>query len=172
MLGLRCCARAFSSCGERGATLCCGAQTSHCRGFSCCGAQTSHCRGFSCCGAQTSHCRGFSCCGAQALGARASAVVARGLSSCGSRAQSTGSVVVAHGLSCSAACEIFPGQGSNPYPLHWQADSQPLHHQGSPPPPFLTQASHGRQRWSGITFEPMCLTGEGKSRVPAHCSAR
>ena len=43
----------------------------------------------------------------------------------------TGSVVVAHGLSCSAACGIFPDQGSNPCPLHWQADSQPLRHQGS-----------------------------------------
>ena len=42
------------------------------------------------------------------------------------------SVVVAHGPSCSAACGIFPDQGSNPSPLHWQADSQPLHHQGSP----------------------------------------
>ena len=45
----------------------------------------------------------------------------------------TGSVVVAHGSNCSAACGIFPGQGSNPCPLHWQADSQPLCHQGSPP---------------------------------------
>ena len=43
-----------------------------------------------------------------------------------------GSVVVVHGLSCSAACGIFPDQGSNPCPLHRQADSQPLHHQGSP----------------------------------------
>ena len=43
-----------------------------------------------------------------------------------------GSVVVAHGLSCSAACGIFPDQGTNPRPPHWQADSQPLHHQGSP----------------------------------------
>ena len=43
-----------------------------------------------------------------------------------------GSVVVAHGLSCSAACGIFPDQGSSPCPLHWQADSQPLRHQGSP----------------------------------------
>ena len=32
----------------------------------------------------------------------------------------------------SAACGIFPDQGSNPFPLHWQADSQPLRHQGSP----------------------------------------
>ena len=44
----------------------------------------------------------------------------------------TGSVIVAHGPSCSAACGIFPDQGSNPRPPHWQADSQPLHHQGSP----------------------------------------
>ena len=50
--------------------------------------------------------------------------------STGSRRE--GSVVVAHGLSCSAACGIFPDQDSNPCPLHWQADSQPLRHQGSP----------------------------------------
>ena len=43
-----------------------------------------------------------------------------------------GSVVVAHGPSCSTACGIFPDQGSNPCPLHWQADSQPLRHWGSP----------------------------------------
>ena len=43
-----------------------------------------------------------------------------------------GSVIVAHGPSCSAACGIFPDQGLNPCPLHWQADSQPLCHQGSP----------------------------------------
>ena len=42
------------------------------------------------------------------------------------------SVIVAHGPSCSVACGIFPDQGSNPCPLHWQADSQPLRHQGSP----------------------------------------
>ena len=52
------------------------------------------------------------------------------LRSTGSRR--AGSVVVAHGPSCCAACGIFPDQGSNPYPLHWQADSQPLRHQGSP----------------------------------------
>ena len=34
-----------------------------------------------------------------------------------------GSVVVAHGLSCSTACGIFPDQGSHPCPVHWQADS-------------------------------------------------
>ena len=56
-LGLCCCARAFLR--QAGAALCCGAQASRCGGFS--------------------------CCGAWALGVWASVVVARGLSSCGSR---------------------------------------------------------------------------------------
>ena len=47
------------------------------------------------------------------------------------------SIIVAHGPSCSAACGIFPDQGSNPCHLHWQADSQPLRHQGSPTAPFF-----------------------------------
>ena len=64
-------------------------------------------------GARASHYRGLSC-----------------WRSTGSRR--SGSVVVAHGPTCSAACGIFPDQGSNPCPLHWQADSQPLRHQGSP----------------------------------------
>ena len=58
-LGLCCCTRAFLQ-WRAGATL--------------------HC------GAQASHCGGFSCCGAWSLGARASVVVVHGLSSCGSRA--------------------------------------------------------------------------------------
>ena len=52
------------------------------------------------------------------------------LRSTGSRR--AGSVVVAHGPSCSTACGICPEQGSNLCPLHRQADSQPLRHQGSP----------------------------------------
>ena len=48
-----------------------------------------------------------------------------------------GSAVLAHGPSCSVACGILPDQGSNPCPLHWQADSQPLSHQGSPVFSFL-----------------------------------
>ena len=51
------------------------------------------------------------------------------LRSTGSRR--AGSVNVAHGPSCSAACGVFPDQGSNPCPPHWQADSQSLRHQGS-----------------------------------------
>ena len=57
------------------------------------------------------------------------------LQSTGSRC--TDSVVVAHGPSCSTACGILPDQGSNPCPLHWQADFQPLRHQGSPFNVFL-----------------------------------
>ena len=48
--------------------------------------------------AVASHCGGFSCRGAWALGTWALVVVARGL-------WSTGSVVVAHGLSCSASTD-------------------------------------------------------------------
>ena len=42
------------------------------------------------------------------------------------------SAAVAYRLSCPAACGIFPDQRLNPCLLHWQADSQPLDHQGSP----------------------------------------
>ena len=59
------------------------------------------------------------------------------LRSTGSRR--AGSAIVAHGPSRSAACGIFPDQGSNPCSLHWQADSQPLRHQGSPSLLFLNQ---------------------------------
>ena len=63
-------------------------------------------------------------------------IVVRGLSlsqplllrSTGSRR--AGSAIVAHGPSRSAAHGILPDQG--PCPLHLQADSQPLRHQGSP----------------------------------------
>ena len=63
-------------------------------------------------GARASRCNGFSCCGSWALG--------------------SGSVVLAHGLSCSEAWGIFPDQALNPCLLHWWVDSLPLSHQGSP----------------------------------------
>ena len=63
------------------------------------------------------------------------------LRSTGSRR--TGSAIVAHGPSCSVACGIFPDQGSNPCPLHWQADSQPLCHQGSPMCTFFKEGGFG-----------------------------
>ena len=52
------------------------------------------------------------------------------------------SAVAAHRLSCSKACGIFPDQGPNPSPLRWQADSQPLDHQGSPTPWIIKGISH------------------------------
>ena len=67
------------------------------------------------------------------------------LQSTGSRR--AGSVVVAHGPSCSAACGIFPDQGSNPCLLHWQADPQPLRHQGSPAVVFYTPISNVTDTW-------------------------
>ena len=67
------------------------------------------------------------------------------LRSTGSRR--AGSVVVALGPSCSAACGIFPDQGLNPCPLHWQADSQPLRHQGSPFSCFLKLGGWYLQSW-------------------------
>ena len=50
------------------------------------------------------------------------------LQSMGSR----NSVVVARGHSHPMACGIFLDQGSNLCPLHWQVNSYPLCHQGSP----------------------------------------
>ena len=79
------------------------------------------------CTAQASHCGGFfvehKCQGMQ-LWYMGSVVVAPGL-------QSTDSVVVAHGLSCSEVWGIFLDQKSNLCLLHLQADSLPLSHHGS-----------------------------------------
>ena len=77
-------------------------------------------------GEQISHCSGFSCCRAQAPGTQSPVF------------RHTGSVVVVQGLSCSMVCGIFPEQGLNLCPLLQQADSYPLHHQGSPRPEILT----------------------------------
>ena len=52
------------------------------------------------------------------------AVASRGGVSGGHRLQGMqASAVVAHALSCSAACGIFLDQGLNTCPLHWWADS-------------------------------------------------
>ena len=59
------------------------------------------------------YCGGFSCCWARAPGAKASGVVAQG-------------------LSCSVTCEVFLDQGSNLCLLLHLADSLPLSHWGSP----------------------------------------
>ena len=85
-----------------------------------------------CCSAWASHCGGFSCCGAWALSVWASVVVPRRLSSCDSRA------LECRLSSCGARAQLLrsmwdlPGLGLEPVSLHWQVDSQPLRHQGSP----------------------------------------
>ena len=83
------------------------------------------------------------------------------LRSTGSRR--AGSVVVAHGPSCSVALGIFPDQGSNPCPLHWQADSQPLRHQGSPTVPHFC-ADDGRQE-VGIDVEFLLTALPARGRI-------
>ena len=81
---------------------------------------------------------------------------------------------LAHGPSRSAACGIFPDQGSNPCPLHWQADSQPLHHQGSPQNNFdktfslktslVAQWLRPHLPMQGVQVPS--LVGERRSRMP------
>ena len=46
--------------------------------------------------------------------------------------KSTGSIPVAHGLSCSLACGIFLDQGLNLCLLRWQGDPSPMNHLGHP----------------------------------------
>ena len=76
------------------------------------------------------------------------------LQSTGSRHAS--SVVVAHGPSCSAARGILPDQGSNPCPVHQQADSQPLHHQGSPIYLFIYFGCAGSSLWHAGSLVAAC----------------
>ena len=66
----------------------------------------------------------------------ASGAVARGLSGCVSRALDTASILVVHRPSCSVACRILLDQGLDLSLQHWQVDSLPLRHQGSPPAHF------------------------------------
>ena len=84
------------------------------------------------------------------------------LRSTGSRR--AGSAIVAHGPSCSAACGIFPDQGSNPCPLHWQADSQPLHHQGSPVRVFFSELVNHEKRRETQRRRKIKHSGVGKKK--------
>ena len=76
-----------------------------------------------------SSCRGRGCpsCRVQTLTAAASLVEEHGLQG------ACTSVVVAQGLSCSKTCGVFPDQGSNLCPQHWQTDSLPRSHLGKSP---------------------------------------
>ena len=77
------------------------------------------------------------------------------LRSTGSRR--AGSAIVAHGPSRPAARGILPDEGSNPRPLHWQADSQPLRHQGSPSPFILKDSFAGYWVciWQSFSFSTL-----------------
>ena len=61
-----------------------------------------------------------------------------------------GSIAVEHRLRCPVACGIVLDRGWKLCPLHWQADSQPLDHQGSPPYSLLStsvSSDTGLLRW-------------------------
>ena len=132
MLGLCCCTQAFSSCGVG---------VSHWGGFSCCRAQALGTR------VSVVAALRLSTCDLLGLGAQASGVAVQGLSSCSSRLSGMGSVVVAQGFSCSEACGNLPDQRSKMCPLHWQADSYPLHHQESPKKCIFLNKFETRSGW-------------------------
>ena len=68
---------------------------------------------------------------------------------------------MAHRLSCSEACGIFLDQGSNPCPLHWQADSYLLDHHGNPTFSFLLSMMIENLgsvlRLSRLKLQPLCI---------------
>ena len=75
-----------------------------------------------------------------------------------------GSVVVVPVFGCSMVCEIFLDQGLNLCPLHWQANSYPLHHQASPDKGFLVCF------FLQETFDLSCFSGEAEKAMAAHSS--
>ena len=85
-----------------------------------------------------------------------------------------GSVLLVLGLTCSVACGIFPDQGWNPCPLHWQEDSYPLGHQASPSYCFMFSFGFGCKvcrmltPWSRVEPTPPCVGRES----PKHWTAR
>ena len=89
------------------------------------------------CSVRASHPHGFSYCRTQALGPRASGIAAHELNSCGSWTLERRLNSCGVWISCSTACGILPNQVSNSCLLHWQVDSLPLSHQGSPGSPEL-----------------------------------
>ena len=103
--GCQLCVEAAASCGAGCCQLCVEAAAS-------CGAQASHCSGLSS-RRSALGCVGFGRCASWAPGHR--------LGGCGV-------------WTCPAAFRIFPDQGLNPCLLHWQVDSLPLSHRGSPNP--------------------------------------
>ena len=73
------------------------------------------------------------------------------------------SVLVEHLLSYSMACGIFLDRGLNLCPLHWQADSSSLHHQGSLHLCFLFWFVGPEALW-----DPSSLTRDGAPTLAPH----
>ena len=73
--------------------------------------------------------------------------------------QSTGSVAVPCGPSCSTASGVFLDQGSNPCLLHCQVDPHPLCHKGSPRPGFRSLKI------------PFCPVGRSRDEGQGHIGA-
>ena len=68
---------------------------------------------------------------------------------------------MAHEHTCSVACGILLDQGSNLCLLHWQADSQPLDHQGNPNSSFLISPKHSK-RYFKTSCSPYLLFKKGR----------
>ena len=82
---------------------------------------------------------------------------------------------MAHGLSCSVACGIFPDQGLNSCLLHWQADSLPVSHQGGRPLGLTRPYCQSQQTTSwhegSIQHTWAALPLSFKSPCPSSCSS-
>ena len=75
-------------------------------------------------------------------------------------------LVSAHGLSCRSACGVFLDQGSNLCPLHWQAESSPLHHQGSSGEKgFKAAWVNGLQNWESPRSQDMPMNTLARKRL-------
>ena len=142
-LGLCCCAQAFFSCSKQGLLSSFGARASHCGGFSCCSTRALGCLDFSGCHMGCHMAHGLSSWGFWALEG--------GLSSCGALAE------LLRGM------WDLPRQGINPCPLHWQEDSYPLYHQGSPYSWFLR--AEGERKVSPILAEVLATDPQSFTRV-------
>ena len=82
--------------------------------------------------------------------------------------QGTGLIAVAHGLSCSVGCDIFPDQGSNTCFLNWQEDSLPVSHQGSPMWTLLERIAvhHSMKLAKCLAYIKKCLLNEWVKEFP------
>ena len=74
--------------------------------------------------------------------------------------------VAAYRLSCLTACGISQVEGLNPLNLHWQADSYPTCHQGSPNVSSIKQNRSLLGSNAGAVFLPQCPQLWLKDGVP------